>query len=147
MESRPQRAVSRRVASPLQNARSVPSQVPGSRMQVPGFRMQVPGSRFRVPGSASPARMDVAGVSLSHPDRVLFPTVHATKLDLARYYEAISDWSLLHVADRPLTLVRCPTGVSAGGAKRSGECFFMKHSKVWAPGAIRRGRVREKTKG
>src|ERR1051325_7417352 len=118
MESRPQRAVSRRVASPLQNARSVPSQVPGSRMQVPG-------SRFRVPGSASPARMDVAGVSLSHPDRVLFPTIHATKLDLARYYEAIADWIVPHVADRPLTLVRCPTGVSAGGAKRTAFCFRL----------------------
>ena len=90
--------------------------------------------------------MDVGGVSLSHPDRVLFPTIHATKLDLARYYEAIADWIVPHVADRPLTLVRCPTGVSAGGAKRSGECFFMKHSKVWAPAAIRRVRIREKTK-
>ena len=37
-------------------------------------------------------RVDVAGVSLSHPDRVLFPEARLTKLDLARYYESIGDW-------------------------------------------------------
>jgi len=57
----------------------------------------------------------------------------------ARYYEAIKDWIVPHVAGRPLTLVRCPEGIS-------GECFFMKHSKVWAPKALRRVRIREKTK-
>jgi DNA primase len=36
-------------------------------------------------------RPEVAGVSLSHPDRVLFPAVGVTKLGLARYYERIAD--------------------------------------------------------
>jgi len=72
----------------------------------------------------------VAGVRLTHPDRVLFPGVGATKLDLARYYETIADWMLPHVVDRPLTLVRCPNGVAAGAAKRGPECFYMKHAKV-----------------
>jgi len=76
----------------------------------------------------------------------LFPAARVTKLDLARYYDSIADWIMPHVADRPLTLVRCPAGVGAGGAKRSGDCFFMKHSKVWAPPALRRVRIREKTK-
>jgi bifunctional non-homologous end joining protein LigD len=30
-------------------------------------------------------RLDVAGISLSHPDRLVFPAAGATKLDLARY--------------------------------------------------------------
>jgi bifunctional non-homologous end joining protein LigD len=47
-----------------------------------------------------------------------------------------------HVADRPLTLVRCPDGVSA----KSDGCFYMKHSKVWAPESLRRVTLREKTK-
>ena len=34
-----------------------------------------------------------------------------TKRDLARYYEAVADWILPHLADRPTTLVRCPDGV------------------------------------
>jgi len=87
----------------------------------------------------------VAGVRLSHPDRVLFPAAGATKLDLARYYETIADWVLPHVADRPLTMVRCPKGV-AGAAKNGTDCFYMKHSKVWAPPSVRRVQIREKTK-
>jgi bifunctional non-homologous end joining protein LigD len=82
---------------------------------------------------------EVAGVRISHPDRVMFPDLQLTKLDLARYYERIGDWVLPHVCGRPLTLVRCPTGLLA-------PCFFMKHSKVWSPPALRRVRIQEKTK-
>jgi len=89
------------------------------------------------------ARPVVAGVGISHPDRVLFPAAEATKLDLARYSAAVADWILPHVVGRPLTLVRCPAGVRAGSDP---GCFFMKHSKVWAPPTLRRVRIREKTK-
>src|SRR5207248_6830410 len=92
------------------------------------------------------SRPVVAGVGISHPDRVLFPDPKTTKLDLAHYYESVADWILPHVVDRPLTLVRCPTGVGAASGKRGDECFFMKHSKVWAPSSLRRVRIREKTK-
>src|SRR5215470_17863084 len=87
-------------------------------------------------------RVELAGVSLSHPDRVLFPEVRFTKLDLARYYESIGDWIVPHLVDRPLTLVRCPNGLGSGSTKGP-ECFYMKHSKVWAPEALRRVRIRE----
>jgi bifunctional non-homologous end joining protein LigD len=92
----------------------------------------------------SEARPVVAGVAISHADRRVFPAVGATKVDVAHYYESIADWVLPHLIDRPLTLVRCPTG--AGTDRSPGECFFMKHSKVWAPVPIRRVRIREKTK-
>ena len=88
------------------------------------------------------SRIDVAGVSLSHPDRVLFPEAGLTKLDLAQYYNSIGDWIVPHLADRPLTLVRCPNGLGAG-TKNEPECFYMKHSKVWAPSALRRVRIPE----
>jgi bifunctional non-homologous end joining protein LigD len=91
-------------------------------------------------------RPTVAGVGISHPDRVIFPALGATKLDLARYYESVARWVLPHLADRPLTLVRCPNGVSADAGKRGPDCFYMKHSNVWAPAGIRRVRIREKTK-
>jgi bifunctional non-homologous end joining protein LigD len=91
-------------------------------------------------------RVDVSGVSISHPDRVMFPVARLTKLDLARYYEAIADWMLPHVADRPLTLVRCPNGTGTSGLKKAGDCYYMRHSKVWAPPAVRRVRIREQTK-
>ena len=77
---------------------------------------------------------------------MLFPAARATKLDLARYYESIADWILPHLVDRPLTLVHCPKGVPPGGARKGVDCVFMKHAKVWGPSALRRVRIREKTK-
>lgn len=82
---------------------------------------------------------DVASVTLTHPDRILYPEAKITKLDLARFYEGIERWILPHLRGRPLTLVRCPEGATA-------ECFYMKHSKVWAPAPLRRVQIREKTK-
>jgi bifunctional non-homologous end joining protein LigD len=77
---------------------------------------------------------------------MVFPAAGATKLDLAQYYASIAPWVLPHLIDRPLTLVRCPNGVSADAGKRGPDCFYMKHSKVWSPVGIRRVRIREKTK-
>ena len=81
----------------------------------------------------------VAGVRISHPDRVFYPGTAITKLALARFYERIAEWIVPHLEGRPLTLVRCPEGLRR-------ECFYMKHSKVWAPPAVRRVRIPEKTK-
>ncbi len=69
----------------------------------------------------------------------MYPSIGATKLDLARYYETIAPWVVPHTEGRPLTLVRCPTGLDDG-------CFYMRHSNVWAPEALRRVRIQEKTK-
>jgi bifunctional non-homologous end joining protein LigD len=81
----------------------------------------------------------IEGVRITHPDRVVYPAPGLTKLDVARYYDSIGRWIAPHVRGRPLTLVRCPDGVK-------GDCFFMKHSKVWAPAPLRRVRIQEKTK-
>ena len=81
----------------------------------------------------------VAGVRLTHPERVLYPPQGITKHDLALFYESISKWILPHVKGRPLTLVRCPEGAEK-------DCFYMKHSGVWAPEALRRVKIQEKTK-
>jgi bifunctional non-homologous end joining protein LigD len=70
---------------------------------------------------------------------VVYPDLGLTKLDVARYYEAVAEAMLPHLRGRPLTLVHCPKGLTGG-------CRFMKHSKLWAPEAIRRVRIREKTK-
>jgi bifunctional non-homologous end joining protein LigD len=81
----------------------------------------------------------IAGVGISHPGRVMFPHDEITKLDLARYYDTVADWMLPHVRSRPLTLFRCPAAIG-------GDCYFMKHSKIWAPEALRRVRIQERTK-
>jgi bifunctional non-homologous end joining protein LigD len=69
------------------------------------------------------SRVDVAGVSISHPRRVLFPADEITKLDLARYYEAMAPAMLPHVAGRPLTLVRCAESIA--------DCVYMRHTRAW----------------
>lgn len=63
----------------------------------------------------------IAGVRLSNPNRVLYERAGITKLDLARYYESIADWILPQLMDRPLSLLRCPSG--------EGNCFFQKHPR------------------
>jgi bifunctional non-homologous end joining protein LigD len=69
----------------------------------------------------------------------MFPQPPITKLEIARFYERIADWIVPHLQGRPLTLVRCPEGIT-------GDCLYMKHSKVWAPPALRRASIQEKTK-
>ena len=54
----------------------------------------------------------VAGreVTISNPRKVLFPHAGYTKLDLARYYLAVSDGALRGAGGRPTVLVRYPDG-------------------------------------
>ncbi|PCC70597.1 bifunctional non-homologous end joining protein LigD [Nannocystis exedens] len=75
------------------------------------------------------AGVEVLGVPLSNPGRVLWPDDDITKRDLAEYYEKIVDWILPHVADRPLSLVRCPDGIGK-------PCFFQRHMKHDLPDGI-----------
>ena len=78
----------------------------------------------------------VAGVKLSNPDKLLYPEAGLTKRDLALFYEEIADWILPHLADRPLTLVRCPNGWSK-------QCFFQKHPDAKVDQVIERVTVEE----
>lgn len=79
---------------------------------------------------------EIAGVILTHPDRVLYADQGLTKRDLAAYYMEVADAMLPHLAGRPLSLVRCPQG--SGKA-----CFYQKHPGSSAPGALRRITIEE----
>ena len=63
----------------------------------------------------------IAGVQLTHPDRIYWDDADITKGDLAEYYRDIWPWMQPHVAGRPISLVRCPEGTT-------GNCFFQKHA-------------------
>jgi bifunctional non-homologous end joining protein LigD len=78
----------------------------------------------------------IAGVRLTNPDRVLYPEQGITKEAMARYYEAVAEWILPEVADRPLTLVRCPQG-------HEKECFYQKHADQGFPDAVKRVEIAE----
>ena len=75
-------------------------------------------------------RCEVAGVPLTHPDRVLYPEQGLTKRDLAEFYDRISSWILPHIVERPLSLLRCPEG-------RGKACFFQKHAGSGVPEHLR----------
>ncbi len=73
---------------------------------------------------------DIAGVKISHPERVLFAESGITKLDLAEYFLAVSEPMLPYCKARPLSLVRCPEGPAK-------QCFFQKHTKKGMPSALK----------
>jgi bifunctional non-homologous end joining protein LigD len=88
--------------------------------------------------SSSGTSDEVAGVALTHPERVLYPGQGITKRDLAAYYEEIGDWILPHIVERPLSLVRCPAGQGTA-------CFYQKHVGPEASVHIEGVKVREKS--
>lgn len=59
-------------------------------------------------------------ITITHPDRVVFPDTGMTKGDVADYYRGIMSWLLPGLRERPLSVIRCPEGAEK-------TCFFQKH--------------------
>lgn len=87
-------------------------------------------ARASTESKATKGRVMLAGVGISHPDRVIDIESGTQKVDLAHYYEEIADWILPYLNKRPVALLRCPDGVN-------GEQFFQKHSERLAIPNIR----------
>ena len=94
-----------------------------------------------VPGGGRSRKKEVliSGVRFSNPEKVLYPGQGVTKRDLAVYYSRIADWILPHLANRPLTLVRCPEG-------QAKQCFYQKHVNEHFPASVYRVDVEESGK-
>ena len=111
----------------------------GSRARTPVRRGAATSGKVTPTATRDVVSSTVVGVRISHPDRLIYPDLGISKIQLARYYEEIADWIVPHVAGRPLTLVHCPAGLSA-------PCIYLKHAKAWGPNALRRVKIQEKTK-
>lgn len=83
---------------------------------------------------------DTAGVAISNRDRVIFPESGRTKGELADYYATVAPLMLPFIADRPISLVRCPQG-------RAKKCFFQKHDSGGMGDHVRHVPIREKDGG
>ncbi len=94
--------------------------------------------RASSPRAARESADVVAGVRITHPDRVFADSGGVTKAELARYYAALGERVVAELARRPLVLLRCPDG-------DMGTCFVQRHAsaamKVESVAAGRAGRV------
>ena len=124
----------RRAVTPLAFAGSVRRR--GPVIAVPPVHRPVRAAAARtgasiVTAKAPRARNEtIEGVTLTHPDRELWPGI--SKRDLVAYWQAVADVALPGLAHRPLAIVRCPEGIG-------GEHFFQKHGHGTMPPGIRDG--------
>ena len=72
---------------------------------------------------------NIGSIRLTHPDKIIDAESGVTKQQLAEYLLTVSGAMLPHVAERPLSLVRCPNGSTK-------PCFFQKHAGVGMPKGV-----------
>lgn len=65
------------------------------------------------------SQSEIAGVSISHADRQIFPEAGVSKGELAAFYEALGEQIMPALMQRPVSVVRCPGGIDH-------QCFFQR---------------------
>jgi bifunctional non-homologous end joining protein LigD len=106
-----------------------------------GLREDIPPKSVGEEKPQSLSNKPSLNIKITHPERLVWPTLGITKADLVRYCEAVGEWMLPHVAKRPLTLVRCPDGAEA-------KCFYQRHLGMGAsPGEVKTFKRARSSKG
>ncbi|MEO5810341.1 MAG: DNA ligase D, partial [Sphingomicrobium sp.] len=98
---------------------------------------ETPKSLKRAEKKTERATAESLGVTVSNPDRVIYPEDGITKGQLADYYAAIEALMMVDTARRPVTLIRCPQG-------RGKHCFFQKHDSGTMGEFVKHVPVKEK---
>lgn len=102
-----------------------------------GLREDKPAKEVETEEVATMPETPEIDVRISNRDRVIFPDAKITKGDLADFYAAVSPVLLPWLANRPISLVRCPQG-------RAKHCFFQKHDAGSFGEHVKHVDVREK---
>lgn len=87
-----------------------------------GLRLDKPAKSVVREGGKTQAPEPLPQLKITHPERVIDAATGITKADLVRYYASVAERMVLHLKDRPIVLVRAPTGIA-------GELFFQKHAE------------------
>jgi bifunctional non-homologous end joining protein LigD len=95
-------------------------------------------ARLKIAKRAADAGDEIAGVRVTHPDRIMFAERGITKRQLIDHYLGVADLMLPYIVGRPLALVRCPRGSEE-------ECFFQKHATPGWPEEFKHIRIKEKS--
>ena len=117
--------------------REIHREVPDASPQTERGSRSTGSTRKRRPSSLNSKENRIAGISLSNPERILYPEHGLTKISIADYYQKVADLIVPHLEDRPLSLVRCPEG-------REKKCFYQKHLTEQTPSVLREIPVQEK---
>ena len=139
-EDKPAKEVVRENAEPLESTNASTKHPAKSAPQSTPARSTHGASKIVNPVASKAASAAKTDLPLTHPNKVLDPESGMTKLMLANYYLAVADRMLPHIADRPLSIVRCPEGIGK-------PCFFQKHIGMGLPAGISSVPVPDKKSG
>ena len=82
------------------------------------------GSTTGTSGKTAPVSHALSSkLRVTNPERIIDASTGITKIELVRYYGLVGDLMMVHLKNRPVSLVRAPAGVG-------GELFFQKHAET-----------------
>lgn len=79
--------------------------------------------------------MKIAGIEITHLEKLIFPDAKITKLQMVKHYQKVSKVMLPYLKDRPLTLHRFPDGIDDSG-------FYQKNAADYFPDFIKTVKVK-----